>query len=331
MANTDEIYTDYGIDYKNEESEAEKPHQSKVHEIRNDILVAAHNYKDIEDRIKILESNVENISNDELKIRQYLHEYSVQQREAERAIEDIMLNTQRECENQLANQHKDSERHNIQIQNRITDHNSQKTEVIPQISDLVYLRNEKYSLKKRKVEQEAIRKDAEEKYSSVKSELERRYQRKSEISKVQDEIKYCMTCVNKVSEGLRSTITSKTKIIQNFKEQIESIKHENARLFVIVENSKLSAEKNQDTNAQAENNEIDHIDNEVTRKKGIIHDLNQNISSAYDRKQKISDAILNYEKAQVLWKEIEVQLMTAKSELENLNRNESKYVDECDI
>jgi len=251
--------------------------------------------------------------------------------EVERSLEDKIMDTQRECENQLENQDKDYCRRNAQMEDRLREYNNEKEDLHSKILESVHLKKEKHSLKKEKESKTSIRKDIEAKLSSVRIEEENLRTRNSQLSKILDECRQNMGHANKIGQKYRAAIVKRSKTIAYTMEKNDQIRNENAKLFMLLEKNKPKSKLHEDEVQAAESHDLHMQETKKKRQEETLNDFNHKISSIKCRLQRVNDAIQNYEQLESVWKETEIELMKAKSELETFQSNEIKYVEECDI
>lgn len=331
MSNNVLTKENYCIRQEDSKLKHENKHEEKIEKIKSSILINACNYNAIQEKTKILECNFEKVSNHNFNTQKSLQELIAKQREVERFLEDKIMDTQRECENQLENQDKDYCRRNAQIEDKSREYNSEKEDLQSKILESVHLKKERHLFKKEKETKASIRKDIEAKYSSVRIEVEHTRTRNSELSKILDELRQNMGHANKISQKYRAAIAKRSKTIANTKEKIDQIKSENAKLFMLLEKNRPEAKLHEDENQAAESHELLMQETKKKLKEETLNDFNHKISSMKCRLQRVNDAIQNYEQLESVWKETDIELMKAKSALQTFQSNEIKYVEECDI
>lgn len=296
----------------------------EIQKFRDKSFLAAQNYSEVEEKLKISESNILKISNDNYELQKNITEGTAKYREELQNRDDLLVSVQQECNNQLNNIEKEYDRRNMQFEDRVRDYSILREQLFSQIMESTSLKKDKLSLKKEKGNKIAIRAEAENKYLALKLEIEQLQKTGSKILNRQNDIKYTIETTTKIGHEYRTAIALRSKAIDALKSENEKVKSENASVFVAKEKKKLRQNRALNINFKEHAENQTHLSLELEQKNQDedINNLIQRKKSIQCRLQKANETIKNYEQVRCKWEETKIALSKIKTELETYNCNQ---------
>jgi len=304
--------------------------EHKFLKMKDELLAKSHSFNEIEEILNVSKRNLDNLVNTDYGLQQYMISTTAKHRDEMQHLQNKLNSTQQDYENKSSYQYKEWDRRIMQIQERRKVIDNTRAEVLSQNVNLVSLRKSNYCLKKAIINQGAMRKEADTKYTILKRQIVQIENLNTKNISIQNHIKLNLVTANQARQDYETIIETKSRSAEILKSENETLAKENVSASIKYERLKsanVEAESKQTNSSSAldDDNMPMLFENDLQIKTEELNNLKENEFSVTHRLHQVNEAIKDYQKMQDKWINTKNELLTAKGVTKSPNCNASFY------
>merc|ERR1719266_809742 len=263
-------------------------------------------------------------------LQQYITCTTAKHREEMQHLQNKLNSTQQDYENKSTYQDKEWDRRIMQIQERRKAIDNTGADVLSQNVNLVSLRKSNYRLKKAIINQAAIRKEAETKYTILKRQIVQIKNLNTKNTSIQNHIKLNLETADQTRRDYETIIDTKSRSAEILKSENEIIAKGNVSVSIKYESlnsANAEAESKQTNSSSALDDDKMRMlcENDLQINNEELSNLKENEFSVTHRLHQVKEAIKDYQLMQDKWINTKNELLTAKDVTKSTDCNASFY------